>query len=198
MTGDDAATTETHLALVTGEESAGRLAGKLVAASAWFSLAPMPDGIFAFTVKREAAVVALVQRHIAEEQSAGDETSLPNEVAARLHRWGDKDDLYADFVDRFLTAYDQDGFTFGERFFFDPETGKTYQTWLKLEIEETEPPDEDTCPRCGGELTDATDMPDDAVCDACGWSRSGVRRCIRCGGRDNLVPDDAVCSKCRR
>jgi len=122
---------------------------------------------------------------------------LPKEVAERLHRWGDRDSLYADFEDRFLNAYDQDGFTFGECFFYDPETGKAYQSWLKLEIEETEPPDEDTCPSCGHDLADATDIPDDAICDVCGWSRSGVRRCIRCGARDGLVPDDAVCAKCR-
>jgi hypothetical protein len=69
---------------------------------------------------------------------------------------------------------------------------------LKLEIEESEPPDEDTCPRCGEGLADATDIPDDVICDLCGWSRSGVRRCVRCGGRDELEPDNAVCLKCRR
>jgi rubredoxin len=67
-----------------------------------------------------------------------------------------------------------------------------------LEIEETEPPDEGTCPRCGHDLAEATDIPDDMLCDVCGWSRSGVRRCIRCGGRDDLVPDEAVCAKCRK
>ena len=46
-------------------------------------------------------------------------------------------------------------------------------------------------------MTDATDDPDDAICEVCGWSRSGVRRCIRCGDIDDLVPDDAVCTKCR-
>ena len=123
--------------------------------------------------------------------------TIPKEVADRLHRWGDKDDLLSSFEDAFLNAYDQDGFAFGERYFYDPETGKTYRTQVTLEIEESEPPDEDTCPECGHELADATDIPDDAICDACGWSRSGVRRCIRCGSREDLVPDDAVCRKCR-
>lgn len=56
----------THLALVTDEESAAKLAATLIAASAWFSVTPMPNGIYAFAVKREPAVVALVQRHLAE------------------------------------------------------------------------------------------------------------------------------------
>ncbi|MBI5486479.1 MAG: hypothetical protein HY905_04025 [Deltaproteobacteria bacterium] len=63
----------THLALVTGEESATRLAGRLIAASTWFSVTPMPDGIFAFAVKREPAVVALVQRHLAAAEAEGSE-----------------------------------------------------------------------------------------------------------------------------
>ncbi len=188
----------THLALVEGEGPAAALAAKLVAASAWFDVTPMPDGVYAFRVKPEAAVVALVQRHLAEPQPAPAGKALPREVADRLHRWGDKDDLYSDFVDRFLTAYDQDGFTWGERYFYDPETRMTYRTQLTLEIDEVEPPDEDACPECGEGLADATDMPDDAVCESCGWSRSGVRRCIRCGGRENLVPGDAVCPRCRR
>jgi hypothetical protein len=125
-------------------------------------------------------------------------STLPKEVADRLHKWGDKDDLYSAFEEAFLNAYDQDGFTWGERYFYDSETGKAYQTWLALEIEEVDPPDEDTCPLCGGELADATDIPDDAICDVCGWSRSGVRRCVRCGGREDLVPGDAVCARCRR
>jgi hypothetical protein len=124
--------------------------------------------------------------------------TLPKDVADRLHRWGDRDELYTDFVDRFLTAYDQDGFTWGERYFYDPETGKTYQTWLALEIEEVDPLDEGICPLCGGELADATDIPEDVICDVCGWSRSGVPRCVRCGGREDLVPGDAVCTRCRR
>jgi hypothetical protein len=124
---------------------------------------------------------------------------LPKEVADRLHRWGGRDDLFSDFEDAFLNVYDQDGFAFGERYFYDPETRKTYQSWLKLEIDEVEPPDDDSCPECGEGLADATDIPDDAICDACGWSRSGVRRCIRCGTRDpeRLQPDDAVCKRCR-
>jgi hypothetical protein len=124
-------------------------------------------------------------------------TPLPKDVAERLHRWGDKDNLYDAFVDSFLNAYDQDGFAFGERFFYNPETGKTYRTQLTLEIEDSDPPDEDTCPRCGEPTADATDIPDDVICDVCGWSRSGVRRCVRCGSREDLVPDDAVCTKCR-
>ena len=187
----------THLALVEGEGSASRLAAKLVAASAWFDMTPMPDGFYAVRVKPEAAVVALVQQHLAGVQSAKTGTTVTKEMADRLHRWGDKDDLYSDFVDRFLTAYDQDGFEFGERFFYDPETRKTYRTQLTLEIDEVDPPDEDTCPECGAELADATDIPDDAICDFCGWSRSGVRRCIRCGGRGGLMPNDAVCKRCR-
>ncbi|MBI5486481.1 MAG: hypothetical protein HY905_04035 [Deltaproteobacteria bacterium] len=121
---------------------------------------------------------------------------LPKEVAERLHRWGDRDDLYGAFEDAFANAYDQDEFEFGERDFYDPETGKSYRTQLALDIDESEPPDEDTCPECGGELADATDIPDDAICDACGWSRSGVRRCIRCGGHDGLVSGNAVCATC--
>lgn len=198
MSGNRPGGPATHLALVEGEESASRLAAKLVAASAWFDLTPMPDGFYAFRVKPEAAVVALVQRHLGDVRSARIGTIIPKEVADRLHRWGDKDDLYADFVDRFLTAYDQDGFTWGERYFYDPETRKTYRTWLSLEIEEVEQPDDDSCPECGEGLADATDIPDDAICESCGRSRSGIRRCIRCGARDDLVPGDAVCANCRR
>lgn len=188
----------THLALVEGVESATRLAAKLVAASAWFDVTPMPDGFYAVRVKPEAAVVALVQQHLAGVQQPETGTTVTEEVAERLHRWGDRDDLYSDFVDRFLTAYDQDGFTWGEQYFHDPKTQRTYQTWLKLEIEEVEPPDDDSCPECGEELVDATDIPDDIICDACDWSRSGIRRCIRCGSREDLMPGDAVCAKCRR
>jgi hypothetical protein len=133
-----------------------------------------------------------------ERLTAAPPAVLAKKVAERLHRWGDRDALFTDVEDAFLNAYDQDGFTFREQFFYDPGTGKVYRTQLKLEIDESDPPDEDTCPECGHELADATDIPDDVICDVCGWSRSGVRRCIRCGGRDNLVPDDAVCSKCRR
>jgi hypothetical protein len=198
MTENEAGGPPTHLSLVEGEESAAALAARLVAASAWFDLTPMPDGSYAFRVRPEATIVALVERHLAGDRSSAAGTTLPKEVADRLHRWGDRDDLYADFVERFLTVYDQDGFEFGERDFYDPETGKTYRTQLTLEIDEVEPPDDDTCPECGGDLADATDIPNDAICEACGWSRSGVRRCIRCGGREHLVPDDAVCAKCRR
>jgi hypothetical protein len=124
--------------------------------------------------------------------------SIPKETLERLHRWGDKEDLFSTFEEAFLNAYDQDGFAYGERFFYDPETGKTYRTQLKLEVDESEPPDEDTCPECGGDLADATDIPDDVICDTCGWSRSGVHRCVRCGSREDLVPGDAVCARCRR
>jgi len=124
--------------------------------------------------------------------------NLPREVAERLHRWGDRDDLFGSFEEAFLNAYEQDGCAFGERYFHDPETRKTYRTQLVLEIDESDPPEEDTCPECGEGLADATDIPDDAICEVCGWSRSGIRRCIRCGGRDDLVLADAVCSKCRR
>ena len=41
----------THQALVEGEGSASRLAAKLVAASAWFDVTPMPDGFYAVRVK---------------------------------------------------------------------------------------------------------------------------------------------------
>ncbi|MBN1772539.1 MAG: hypothetical protein JXB32_14815 [Deltaproteobacteria bacterium] len=99
--------------------------------------------------------------------------SIPKEVADRLHRWGDRDDLYSDFVDRFLTAYDQDGFAWGERDFYDPETRKTYRTQLKLEIDEVDPPDDDSCPECGEGLVDALDSPDELVCDVCGFRRRG-------------------------
>jgi hypothetical protein len=159
----------------------------------------MPDGLYAFRVKPEAAVVALVQRHLARERSSGTATTLPKEVAERLHRWGDKDDLYEAFVEAFANAYDQDGFEFGERYFYDPETRKAYRTQLTLEIDEVEPPDEDTCPECGEGLADATDIPDDVICDVCGWSRSVVQRCIRCGTRDpeQVVPGDGVCKRCR-
>ena len=131
--------------------------------------------------------------------AAGTDRSLPKEVAERLHRWGNRDALFTDVEDAFLNAYDQDGFVFGEQFFYDPETRKTYRTQLTLEIDLSDPPDEDTCARCGEGLADATDIPDDVICDVCGWSRSGVRRCIRCGTRDpeQLVPDDAVCKRCR-
>jgi hypothetical protein len=61
----------THVALVEGETYAASLAAKLVAASAWFSVTPMPDGIFAVEVKREPAVVALVQRHLADVVRGG-------------------------------------------------------------------------------------------------------------------------------
>lgn len=129
------------------------------------------------------------------------EEVLPKPVADRLHRWGDKDCTYGDFVDRFqVTYYDTDGIEFGERYFYDPETRKTYQTRLKLKIEQSEPPNEDTCPECGEGLADAMDIPDDVICDACGWSRSGVRRCIRCGTKDGtkLVEGDSVCMECRK
>ncbi len=198
MTGKRPEGPTTHLALVEGVESASRLAAKLVAASAWFDLTPMPDGFYAVKVKSEAAVVTLVQQHLGGAQPPETGTTVPKDVADRLHRWGDRDDLYSDFVDRFLAAYDQDGFTWGEQFFCDPETRKTYRTQLTLEIDEVEPPDDDSCPECGEGLADATDIPDDVVCESCGWSRSGIRRCIRCGGREDLVPGDAVCSKCRR
>jgi hypothetical protein len=132
-----------------------------------------------------------------ERLKSAPQALLPKEVAERLHHWGDKDAPFSDFEDAFLCAHDLDGLGFGERYFYDPETRKAYQAWLKLEIEEVEPPDEDTCPECGGDLADATDIPDDAICEACGWSKSGVRRCIRCGGKDGLEPDDAVCRRCR-
>jgi hypothetical protein len=99
--------------------------------------------------------------------------TLPKDVAERLHRWGDKDSLYTDVEDAFLNAYDQDGFVFGEQFFYDPETRKAYQTWLQLKIEETEPPDDDTCPECGEGLTDALDVPGDQVCDVCRYRKRG-------------------------
>ncbi|MDI7269397.1 MAG: hypothetical protein QME96_15525 [Myxococcota bacterium] len=124
--------------------------------------------------------------------------TIPKEVAERLHRWGDKDDLFTDFEEVFLTAYEQDSLTFGECLFYDPETGKAYRTQLVLEIDESDPPDEDTCPLCDYGLADATDIPDDAICEVCGGSRSGVRRCIRCGATDDLPTDDAVCRRCRR
>jgi hypothetical protein len=56
----------THIALVTGELSAARLAAKLAEAAAWFMVTPMPDGLYRFEVKREATLVALVQRHLAQ------------------------------------------------------------------------------------------------------------------------------------
>lgn len=71
--GQFVAAAPTHVALVTGDESAADLAARLVAASAWFGVTPMPDGMFAFEVRREPAVVALVQRHLAgreEEKEA--------------------------------------------------------------------------------------------------------------------------------
>ena len=61
--------TSTHLALIEGEQAAAGLAVKLIAAAAWFVVTPMPDGIYAVEVKREAAVIALVQRHLAEVES---------------------------------------------------------------------------------------------------------------------------------
>ena len=76
---------------------------------------------------------------------------LPKDVAERLHRWGDKDDLYGAFEAAFSNAYDQDGFEFGGGDFFEPETGRSYRTQLTLEIDEVEPPDEDTCPGAGRE-----------------------------------------------
>jgi len=127
-------------------------------------------------------------------------TSVSKEMLDRLHRWGDRDETYRSYEDSFLDSYDQKDEFFGERFFYDPEARKMYHTWLKLEIEAVDPDkgaDAEICPCCGEELADATDIPDDVICDVCGWSRSGIRRCIRCGTRDGLVPDDAVCPKCR-
>lgn len=139
-------------------------------------------------------------------------TPVSKEMLDRLHRWGDRDETYRSYENSFLDVYDQKDEFFGERFFYDPETRKMYRTWLKLEIEAVdrtrlkleieavdpdEGADEETCPCCGEDLADATDIPDDVICDVCGWSRSGIRRCIRCGTRDKLVPDDAVCPKCR-
>lgn len=62
----------TYLALVTGADSTARVATKLIAASAWFAVTPMPDGIFAIEVRREGAVVALVQRHLAAEEEGSE------------------------------------------------------------------------------------------------------------------------------
>jgi len=61
------------MALVTGERPAASLAAKLIAASAWFRVTPMPDGIYGFEVKREPAVVALVMRHANEVGCATEE-----------------------------------------------------------------------------------------------------------------------------
>lgn len=125
---------------------------------------------------------------------------LSKEIADRLHLFGKQDVSYRDVEESFLwrdaagVFEDEMGL---ERVFFDPVTGKAYQTVVRFDVIETEI-DQDVCPRCNETLVDATDIPADVICDICGWSRSGIRRCIRCGGRDDLVPDDAVCRKCRR
>jgi len=74
-----------HLALVEGEVSAVALAAKLVAASARFSVTPMPDGVYAFAVRREPAVVALVQRHLAADGSGAQGPAEGGK--ARKGRW---------------------------------------------------------------------------------------------------------------
>lgn len=127
--------------------------------------------------------------------------TLPKEVAERLHAFGDSDTLFSDVEDAFLQSCDREAFSSWERSWYDPETKKVYRTYLKLCVEQSRPDEvpEDECPECGEPTADATDIPDDSICDACGWSKSGVRRCIRCGTKDpeRLVEGDAVCSKCR-
>lgn len=127
-------------------------------------------------------------------------SEITKEVAERLHEHGNRDVLYIDIADQFVDVAETE-FSGWERDWYDPDTRKHYCSWLQLQIEvlDEDLVPEDTCPQCGGDLADATDIPDDAICDVCGWSRSGVRRCIRCGTENpkKLEDDDAVCRECR-
>lgn len=123
-------------------------------------------------------------------------THVPKEVTDRLHRWGEKDEPYTDYEERFTDVCDQDS---GYQYFYDPKTGKTYEAQLVLRLDEVDPPAEDVCPSCGETTYADPDTEGGMLCDLCGWSTSGIRRCARCGTGDpkQLVKGDGVCKKCR-